>query len=196
LNKIYIHSYTGSNSLRFADALAELRIAVFREWPYLYEGSLDYERRYLQKYADCPDSVVVIAQEGERFVGASTALPLAAADTDFKEAFAGSDYAIEDIFYLGESVLRPEYRGRGVGHRFFDEREAQARAFGARYTAFCAVDRVAEDPRRPKDARALDNFWIKRGYTKHPEIKATFDWREIGQSLESNHTLTFWIKEI
>ena len=32
------------------DDLARLRIAVFRDWPYIYEGSLDYERAYLESY--------------------------------------------------------------------------------------------------------------------------------------------------
>ena len=32
------------------DDLARLRIEVFRAWPYLYEGTLDYERHYLPRY--------------------------------------------------------------------------------------------------------------------------------------------------
>ena len=32
------------------DPLAALRIAVFREWPYLYEGSSEYEKKYLDTY--------------------------------------------------------------------------------------------------------------------------------------------------
>ena len=34
--------------------LAGLRIAVFRAWPYLYEGEAAYEERYLAAYADSP----------------------------------------------------------------------------------------------------------------------------------------------
>ncbi|HRQ91226.1 MAG TPA: GNAT family N-acetyltransferase, partial [Bacteroidia bacterium] len=30
--------------------LGGLRIAVFREYPYLYDGDLDYEERYLETY--------------------------------------------------------------------------------------------------------------------------------------------------
>ena len=50
------------------DALAALRIAVFREWPYLYDGDLDYERGYLAEFAAAPDAVLVIAREGDTFV--------------------------------------------------------------------------------------------------------------------------------
>ena len=31
--------------------VAALRIAVFRDWPYLYDGDADYEARYLDTYA-------------------------------------------------------------------------------------------------------------------------------------------------
>jgi hypothetical protein len=30
-------------------AWRSLRIAVFRDWPYLYDGSLEYEREYLAR---------------------------------------------------------------------------------------------------------------------------------------------------
>jgi len=39
--------------------IAALRIAVFREWPYLYDGDVDYEASYLSTYMRSPDSVVV-----------------------------------------------------------------------------------------------------------------------------------------
>ena len=32
-------------------ALARLRIAVFRDWPYLYDGTLTYEEKYLARFA-------------------------------------------------------------------------------------------------------------------------------------------------
>ena len=54
------------------DAVARLRIAVFRDWPYLYDGDLDYERRYLAPYRDNPRAVVAGAFEGDRLVGAAT----------------------------------------------------------------------------------------------------------------------------
>lgn len=196
MSEIIINPVTGSDILPYGHALAELRIAVFREWPYLYEGTLDYEQNYLKHYAECPESVVVLAMEGERVVGASTGLPMSAADHDFQKAFAGSDFAMKDIYYFGESVLLPAYRGRGIGRGFFEAREAQARNVGARYAAFSAVDRAPEDPRRPSDYRALDPFWHKLGYRKYPEIQAKFAWKEIGQATSTCQTLTFWLKPL
>ena len=66
-------------------AWRRLRISVFRDWPYLYDGSLEYERAYLQTYRDSPGALLVGAFDGERLVGASTSTPM----EDHAEAFAG-----------------------------------------------------------------------------------------------------------
>ena len=58
------------------EALGGLRMAVFREFPYLYEGTLAAEREYLQVYVRSPRSLVVFVRDGERTVGATTCVPL------------------------------------------------------------------------------------------------------------------------
>lgn len=196
MSRLLIETLTGSAICGHVDALAALRIGVFREWPYLYEGSQAYERRYLERYGDCADSVVVLARDGGAVVGASTGLPLLAADADFQAAFTGTDYVPEEVYYFGESVLLPDYRGQGAGRRFFEERQAQARACGAAWAAFCAVERGADDARRPPAYRPLDAFWKRLGYVKQPGMQAHFDWKEVGQAEESRHALTFWLKPL
>ena len=173
------------------DAVARLRIAVFREWPYLYEGDLDYEARYLETYARSPRMVAVLALDGDALVGASTGLPLTDEEPAFAAPVAGAGIDPARVFYFGESVLDPRYRGLGLGHRFFDEREAHARALGFEVTAFAAVERAAGDPRRPAGARDLGPFWRKRGYVHHPELRFRIPWREIGAAEETDQTLSF-----
>ncbi len=73
---IRIERLAGERLKRHLPDLARLRIAVFRDFPYLYEGTQAYEENYLRTYAEAPDSVVVGAFDGERVVGAATALPL------------------------------------------------------------------------------------------------------------------------
>jgi GNAT superfamily N-acetyltransferase len=186
----------GPAILQHLEALARLRIAVFREWPYLYDGEMAYEEDYLRHYAACPDSIAVLALADGEVVGASTGLPLSAAEAGFREPFAKDGPPPDSVYYFGESVLLPAWRGRGIGHSFFDHREAQARRCGARWTAFCAVDRSPDDPRRPADHRPLDPFWRKRGYRKHPELRANFRWREVGGKEATGHSLTFWLREL
>ena len=194
--ELYIRSVLGEEMLPFLEGLAELRIAVFREWPYLYEGSAEYERAYLQRYVDCPESIAVLAVSGDDLVGASTGLPLAAADEDFREPFATTDYPIDSVFYCAESVLLPAWRGRGMGRRFFAEREAQAKKCGAIWSAFCAVDRSGDDQRRPSGYRDLGPFWSRLGYERKEDVKASFGWAEVGAEEESLHPMTFWLKRL
>lgn len=176
--------------------LARLRVEVFREFPYLYEGDLAYERTYLRKYLDVPESTVVVARDGGRVVGASTALPLSRSEDELQAPFRAAGLPVEAIYYFGESVLEPAYRGRGLGHAFFDGREARARALGFTITAFCAVERPADHPLRPADYRPHDVFWTKRGYVKRDDLRASFSWRDVGAAGETAKPMVFWLRRL
>ncbi|MCA3435180.1 MAG: GNAT family N-acetyltransferase, partial [Roseomonas sp.] len=112
-------------------ALAGLRIRVFREWPYLYDGDAAYEARYLAGYAQSPGALVVAAStaQGEA-VGMATCQPGTEASEKLRAAWANAGLDAASLCYFGESVLLPEYRGQGAGVRFFEEREAHARRLG------------------------------------------------------------------
>lgn len=177
--------------------IAQLRIQVFREFPYLYEGSEDYERKYLQTYIDSPDSLFVLVFDGERLVGASSGLPLSDEVDDLRRPFEQQGEPVERIFYCGESVLLPEYRGRGIGVRFFEEREAHARRLGRfEKICFCAVERPADHPRRPVDYLPLDGFWQRRGYQKRSDLRTTFVWQDLDETAESPKPMVFWMKSL
>ncbi|RPE81180.1 GNAT family N-acetyltransferase [Vulcaniibacterium tengchongense] len=191
-----VRCFVGAAIAPFLDDLARLRIAVFRDWPYLYDGDADYEAQYLRTYLRSPRSIAVLAFDGGRVVGASTGLPLADEDEAFLAPFADGAIDPKQVFYCGESVLLPRYRGRGLGHRFFDEREAHARRLGGyAWTAFCAVDRDPDDPRRPGSHRGNEAFWNKRGYRPRPDLRARLPWREVGRG-EVEHSLTFWLRPL
>lgn len=176
--------------------VARLRVAVFRDWPYLYEGDFDYERDYLAAYAASARSLFVLALDDGQVIGASTGLPLLDDGEAFRQPFPGSDIEPGEVFYFGESVLLPEHRGRGIGHAFFDRREAHARALGGfRWTAFCAVDRAPDDPRRPAGYRGNEAFWQKRGYRRRAGMTMQLDWDEIGRG-GTPHALTFWLRSL
>lgn len=192
-----IQVFHGSAIAPYIGDLARLRIAVFRAFPYLYEGSLDYEAQYLATYADSPESLFVLAFDGDRIVGASTGMPMADETVEVKAPFLAGGWDPGCIFYFGESVLLPEYRGQGVGVRFFEEREAYARRLGRfRWTAFCAVERPVDHPRRPRDYVPLDDFWTRRGYRHRPELQTTFSWRDLDDDKDTAKPMSFWIKEI
>ncbi len=178
------------------DAVAALRIQVFRDWPYLYEGSVAYEAKYLRMYMDCPRSLVVLVWDGEHCVGASTVLPLRDAPRDMQQPFIDAGLALESIDYFGESVLLHAYRGRGVGVKFFELREAHARELGLTQCAFCAVERRDDDPRKPTGYVGNDAFWHKRGYRKAPALRTTLSWPDVGEPDQTEKSMTFWLRNL
>lgn len=192
---IRTESLTGTAVAAVLDDLARLRIAVFRDWPYLYDGDLEYERDYLRAYQS-PGAVVVAAWDGDRMVGAATGAPMEDHADDFAVAFADRPERLGKIFYCAESVLLPEYRSHGLGHVFFDGREAQGRLLGRHYSVFCSVIRPQTHPMRPNDYRPLDRFWRKRGYAPLPGVTAEFDWKDIGATASTRKPLQFWMKEL
>lgn len=176
------------------DALAGLRIAVFRAYPYLYDGDAAYERRYLQTYLDSPGAVIVGAFDGNRLVGAATASPLADHFEAFAAPFLKAGLSPGDHFYFGESVLLPAYRGRGVGVRFFEARETAAREQRFPACVFSAVVRPPDHPMRPPDHVPLDNFWRNRGYQRVEGLRTHFSWRDIGDAGETAKPMEYWRK--
>ena len=193
---IRVEPLTGPALEAALDDVARLRMAVFRDWPYLYDGDMDYERRYVASYRDSAGAILVGAFDGARLVGASTGTPLADHAEDFAAAFAGTGMALEQVFYCAESVLLADYRGRGIGHRFFDLREAHARALGFTHSAFCSLVRPADHPARPAAYRPLDAFWQSRGYAPLPGVVAEFGWRDLGQTEETRKPLQFWMRAL
>lgn len=180
----------------FLPDAARLRITVFREYPYLYDGDEEAERDYLAGYADCPGSVFVVALAAGGVVGISTGLPLASADAAFREPFDHAGMDADGWFYFGESVLDKAWRGRGIGHRFFDQREAHARELKFTRTCFCAVQRPEDHPLKPVGYRPHDVFWSRRGYVRRPDLQARFNWRQIDSGgAEVANVLTFWARE-
>jgi GNAT superfamily N-acetyltransferase len=191
-----VETLAGSAVERAIPDLARLRIEVFRDFPYLYDGDLEYERKYLRKFVQLPESTLVIARDGDTIVGASTALPMVNAGDEVAAPFRAAGLDPAQYYYFGESVLLPAYRGQGIGVVFFTRREERARALGFPHATFCAVDRPPDHPRRPRDYQPLDAFWMKRGYVKRPDLVATFSWKEIDEAEESPKTLTFWVKTL
>lgn len=190
-----VRTLTGGALEAVLDDLARLRIKVFADYPYLYDGDFAYERRYLEPYRGREGAIVVGAFEGARLVGAATGMPLLAHSEDFAAAFEGSGIDLGEVFYCAESVLLPEFRGRGVGHVFFERREAHARRLGYAAAAFCAVQR-GPHPLKPEGYRPLDGFWRGRGYAPLEGVIAQFGWRDIGATGESLKPLQFWMRAL
>lgn len=196
-NPIRVERLTGSGVTTRLGDLARLRITVFRDFPYLYDGSDEYEQRYLATYANRDGAVIVGVFVGDRLVGAASGLPARHEPDYVTGALADAGLDISAVFYFGESVLESAWRGTGIGVRFFEEREAHARGLpGTRHLVFCAVDRPVDHPRCPSGYVPLDGFWRNRGFRPLPDVSCAFSWQDLDEAEESPKLMRFWIKDI
>jgi GNAT superfamily N-acetyltransferase len=192
---VTVRPLTGGELAAALDDLAHLRIRVFADWPYLYDGDAAYEADYLKEFAAAPDAVLVAAFDGARIVGAATAAPMVHQKAEFRDPFAARGIDVARLFYFGESVLLPEYRGQGVGHAFFDHREAQAQACGATAACFAAVIRADDHPARPAGHVPHDAFWTKRGYKRVPGLITELGWKDHGDVDETLKPMQYWLRQ-
>lgn len=196
MNDLTLTTCQGQGIASYLEALARLRMRVFRDYPYLYDGDLAYEADYLTRYAECPQSLFVLAFDGETLVGAATGMPLSDEIDAFRTPFMQADYRVDDIFYYGESVLLPDYRGNGVGKVFMEAREDHAFRQGFAMAAFCAVEREDNHPLKPADYRPLHDFWQGRGYRHMAALATTFAWKDVGAVEETLKPMVFWLKDL
>ena len=118
---------------------AQLRMTVFREYPYLYEGDFAEEFEYLVMYAKSSDSVFVIAKDGDRMIGAATGLPFSKSPQSIRDLFSKHRIKMESLFYFGELILLKEYRGHQIGQKMYDAFEQAVRKLG-RYDRIAGME--------------------------------------------------------
>ena len=197
MSDISIKHLSGMELEPWLPDLARMRITVFRDFPYLYDGTAEYEEKYLKTYMRSPESIIILALDGDKVIGASTGLPMEHETEEFQKPFLEHGYDPAKIFYCGESVLLKEYRGKGIYKEFFLGREGQARNLGRfGWCSFCCVQRPEDHPLKPADYVPLDAVWNKFGYVKHPELRTSYIWKDVDQAEQTAHDMVFWLKSL
>ncbi|MGR3811015.1 GNAT family N-acetyltransferase [Jiulongibacter sp. NS-SX5] len=194
--QLAFRKFMGTEIPKILQPLAELRIQVFREFPYLYDGSLAYEQEYLKTYIEASDSFLFAVFDEEKLVGATTCIALEQETLEVRKPFLEKKIELSTVCYFGESILLKPYRGLGLGVRFFEEREAYAQEIKRPLAAFCAVQRPAEHPLRPENYKDLSSFWQKRGYQKSTNLVSEFNWKDIDEDEETPKRMEYWTKTL
>ena len=91
---------SGEQVKPYIQDLAHLRVEVFREFPYLYDGNFEYEKKYLDTYLNSSNSLVILALANNTVIGATTCLPLVDETEVFKQVFLEKGLDINKIFYF------------------------------------------------------------------------------------------------
>lgn len=194
LNNVTFKAYRGAEITKIIEPLGDLRINVFREYPYLYDGNVIDEQKYLNRYINIKDSLILMAFEDNQIIGATTATPLVEELADFRTPYQDAGIDIAKTFYFGEAMLYPAYRGMGIYKTFMRERMQAATQYGATICTFLAVKRPDDHPLKPNHYQDLKPIWHHYGFVEHPEIQPSYQWKDIDQSQETKKPFTAWLK--
>ncbi|WBF66921.1 GNAT family N-acetyltransferase [Desulfovibrio subterraneus] len=186
----------GAELLPHLESLADLRLTIFCEFPYLYQGDKSHELDYLKVYAESPDAMAIMGWEGEAVAGAVTGVPLASEAAEFTAGFAGTAYPVEQGYYIGELLFHRQFRGGGRGSVLLEQAEAHVRSLNRfRYLACATVVRPDNHPMRPSDFVPIERFLQRHAYDRMDGVTTMMQWPELGgASLE--HVMQFWVKEL
>ena len=187
---------TGTAIADTLDDLATLRLEIFPEYPYLYQGRREDEFTYLGTYVEAPDACVILPYDGSAIIGAATGMPLIHEDAQMIDAFSGSTFPLNEAYYVGELLLLPAYRNCGLCQKLLDLLESHIRSLGRYHTLTCAtVERPDDHPLRPRDFIPITRFLARTGFIRLPGVTTHFMWQEI-DGVKRDHPMQFWSKEL
>jgi len=187
---------TGTAIAEALDDVATLRLEIFEEFPYLYRGRRGDELKYLGTYASTPDACVILAFDGCTIIGAATGMPLIHEDAGTRDAFAGTAYSLDEIYYVGELLFRPGYRNGGRGRKLLAHLESHLRSLGRYRKLTCAtVERPDDHPLRPPDYIPITRFLARTGFVRLPGVTTHFKWLET-DGTKRDHAMQFWMKNL
>ena len=185
----------GKDIKRHLPDVANLRLRVFKEYPYLYEGDLKDEHEYLSHYSSSENSFLATAFSDNELIGAATGIPLTAAAPVTQQPFIDAHQKLEQWYYIGEVVLAPQWRHRGLGGLFLRALEDHAKELNYRFTTFCTIHRPPTHPSRPRGFVPLDEYWKKHGYERLT-MTCQLSWIDTGEGRPSAKQMDFWYKEL
>lgn len=171
MRDLEVKAICNTQAQHYIKDLAYLRMEIFQEYPYLYQGNLDDEKKV---------------------VGASIVLPLVHETSNLQSPFETLEFQKNQILYLDRSVLLSAYRGYGIGYQFFNYREAHAQKLGLSTMTLCSVQRAQNHPMRSEGYRSHHTFWKSRGYIERSDIPTQFFWRDLNNQEETAKTMRFW----
>ncbi len=197
MTELQIERLEGEEIGQRLEQIAALRLQVFNEWPYLYDGTMEEERSCLRFYLQAPQALAIVLLDGGEVVGLSTAMPLTDESPRLQKPFIEQGFDIERVFYLAESILLPAYRGRGWYRHLFEARERHARSCGDyEWATFCTVVRDMDHELRPSGYQSLEPIWEHFGYTRRDDLIAYYPWKQVDEAEETEKPLEFWVKRL
>lgn len=194
--ELTIKAFSGEDARLYWQQIAKLRIEMFKEFPYLYEGTYEYEKEYLETYFKSKNSVILLVFDADDLVGFSNAIPLVEEMKEIQEPFLRMGIDIGAHLYVGEVMIQPPYRGRGLLRKFFEYHDASAVKQNCSKIVLMTVNRSDDHPCRPKNYNSPDPIWEHFGYHRLPEMDISMVWKQVDTHKDEVNRLALWQKHI
>jgi len=199
--KISIKVHTGNEATNYIDLISNMRINTFKEYPYLYKGTYDYEKQYLQGFIKDEKSTIAIAMHNNKIIGISTGLPLESESDivyEVKDIFYKNYILIENYYYYGEIIILPEYRGQGLAKKLYSAQDSLIKSWGFKNTCILTVRREENHPLKPINYPPQDKMWEHLGFIR-TNLTTQYSWPTIqidNDVCDCVHTLELWSKHL
>lgn len=199
MSTLRLETHLGPAILPYVRDVAAMRIEGFRDFPYLYEGTYEYEAKYLEGYAKEPRAMLIRVLDGDRLAAVATSTPLASSADIVAEAperFAALGHDPATFYYYAEILVKKAFRGRGIAEMIYRERERWAKQWGYENLCLAVVQRPPDHPLRPADYKSPERIWIRHGFTK-TSVEIVYNWPTIlpgGKVEELDNPMTFWMR--
>jgi GNAT superfamily N-acetyltransferase len=195
-----IEVFKGAETAPYLQTLAQLRLETFCDFPYLYVGTLEDESHYMQLYTSTPQGTLVIAFQGEEIAGLYSGLPLNVPNVflkEWSEVLIQGRVNIENYFYLGELIVKPAFRKRGLGAQLMMRLLQETDAMGFSGAMGITAIRSLDHPLRPQDYFDTDTIWGKHGLIKSPVVlRGTWPTRQQDGTVERvENELACWLRQ-
>ena len=178
---------------QYLENLGRFRIGIFREYPYLYDGDMEYERHYLSRYCSTEHSILLLLNDGQDIAAACTGLPMKYEEPAIQAPFQGDCL---DLFYIGEIMVRRDCRSMGIGSGLVSRMIRMIDRTRYSRTCIYTVERPPNHPARPIPYRSPDSLWNSLGFVKSPILKVYYPWKELGEDKETEKPMNVWIKHL
>jgi GNAT superfamily N-acetyltransferase len=187
---LLIRFLKGSEILPYQEEIAKLNIEVFKEYPYFYDGNLQEQIEFHKIYVNSPEGVAFLAEIDGHCVGVALGIPMTHFLPDYQKALTSKGIFLEGIFYLGEFIIRKDYRHQKIGYQLYEKLKAYAKT---KYKNLLYSEVVpTSDP--PVGYRSIQTLF--KDFSLLPNVSCEFSWKELGTNQLIPHTMVFWMQDL
>lgn len=192
-----LETLQGQQIKPFVEQITNLSLEVYREAPYLYEGSLEEYGPFIGYYSESAQGIASLVFVHDTLVGVAIGMPMVEMREKYLQPYAmkrpGEN--LSEVFYLGEFLLLKEYRGKGWGKEMFSSFEAKAQEQNFKKICLCSITESHLNCDY-QDNSSTDRFWEKLGFTKCEDITFSVAWKNVGTEENHPHQMVYWFKAL